>query len=620
MLAEMVKLRVVAARSHQKSIIETLWNLGAYHIQEPKELESVDIGKPDENASEYAKILVSIQSVATKLGIILTDENIRADKEFSAHTKRLVASKALKLVGHLEETVLRNLEEREEFTGQIARLHNKQSLLSQLSRLGVPQHLLCSSQALGFFIGSSTKAQLLVDALTAAGLRLEVAMVDKIVAVWVAQSDAEKVQKIISLYDWMLITLDHEMMEQDFSDQLDLVKSQIHHANKELARLEHELGELRGTWRKKLALLWLYFSCELEKAQAPLLFLATKNAFVIDGFVPREKSLSIQKELMRHTKGALYLKESEVEEHDDVPIAFKNPRITSPFQFFLELYTLPKYSEIDPTLVLFIGFPLLFGFMLGDWGYGLFGLVVFSVLAWKFPSFKAFFQILIVTSIASIIFGFAFSEFFGFEEVFGIHPLISRNPEHHLEPLMAAAVIMGILHINLGLLIGFFEKYKHHGFFHAFLEKISWMVLQAGVALAALSHLHLIPLLPAVGYGVITLSIVMLWFGEGVRGLVEIPGIFGNILSYLRLMAIGLSSVGLALVINEMTGDLVAQGGIALVGGIILFVVGHIVNIGIGIMGSFLHSLRLQYVEFFTKFYSGGGKQFMPFGRKTEEE
>ena len=233
----------------------------------------------------------------------------------------------------------------------------------------------------------------------------------------------------------------------------------------------------------------------------------------------------------------------------------------------------------------------------------------------KMPQFAGFFNILIFSSIATIAFGFIFGEFFGFEYY---HPPINRNPEHDINPLIMASLIIGLIHVNVGLIVGFINELHHHGFKTAFFEKFSWIFLELSVALLALSYTKAIPISPLFGYGLLTISVVMLFIGEGARGIVEIPSIFGNILSYARLMAIGLSSVGLAMVINTMAEESFKSGGISIIVGILILVIGHVINMALGIMGGFLHSLRLHYVEFFSKFYKGGGMMYKPFGEKVE--
>jgi len=112
----------------------------------------------------------------------------------------------------------------------------------------------------------------------------------------------------------------------------------------------------------------------------------------------------------------------------------------------------------------------------------------------------------------------------------------------------------------------------------------------------------------------------MIYKGEGAKGLIEIPALFSHMLSYARLMAVGLASVILAAVINDLAGEMFAAGIAGIIGGVLLLAVGHSVNIGLGLISPFLHSLRLHYVEFFTKFYHGGGIRYIPFGAEREME
>jgi len=120
-----------------------------------------------------------------------------------------------------------------------------------------------------------------------------------------------------------------------------------------------------------------------------------------------------------------------------------------------------------------------------------------------------------------------------------------------------------------------------------------------------------------IGLGVIILAAVMLFVGEGIQGLVELPSLLTNILSYLRLGAVGLASVGLAVVINEnLALPFMEKGGIYFALAIFILIIGHSINIALGVIGPFLHSLRLHYVEFFSKFYKGGGIPFVAFGEE----
>src|SRR3989338_677547 len=206
-----------------------------------------------------------------------------------------------------------------------------------------------------------------------------------------------------------------------------------------------------------------------------------------------------------------------------VPVKLKNPAYAKPFEFFIYMYSLPAYKEIDPTFFVFLTFPIFFGFMLGDFGYGLASLALFYLLKKKFPKGKALLNVLMLSSISSILFGLLFGEFFGLEEIghFEIPHLISRT--HDMFMLMYIAIGIGVIHVNWGLISGFFNVYKAHGLKHAVLEKVSWILLEIGFALLMLSMLKKIQIHWSVGSLFLITSVFMLYKGEGVKGLIELP-------------------------------------------------------------------------------------------------
>jgi len=191
--------------------------------------------------------------------------------------------------------------------------------------------------------------------------------------------------------------------------------------------------------------------------------------------------------------------------------------------------------------------------------------------------------------------------------------------------MFAIAIVIGVVHVNLGLIIGFVNELRN-GLVVAFLRKGSWVLLEIAVLtlalgygvlanLAAISWLSALPVIHvAFGWSLFCLALIGIWLGEGAKGFLETPMLFSNILSYLRLVALGLSSVFLALVVNEMAMGLFDKGGLWILVGIVILLVGHTINLVLGLLGPFLHSLRLHYVEWFTKFYEGGGKPYVPFG------
>ncbi|HHI30148.1 MAG TPA: V-type ATP synthase subunit I, partial [Candidatus Methanoperedenaceae archaeon] len=330
-----------------------------------------------------------------------------------------------------------------------------------------------------------------------------------------------------------------------------------------------------------------------------------------------------------------------------------NPKAAKPFELLVNTFSTPKYKEIDPSLILFITFPLFYGLMLGDIGYG----VLLIFLSWiimskvKSGGLHELCIILLYSAFSTIFFGIIYGEVFGLPlfnivhhgvvEEYGIlaingpHIGMLHLPVHRfaaVQPLLAMTFVVGILHVTLGLLIGFRNVGVEHGVKHAVLEKLCWLLILFGGIMA------IVPAMPAImgsatmntqdpifagGIVLVIVGLILLVKGEGPIAIMEIPTLLSNVFSYARILAIGLSSAGIALAVNTICKDvLFTQGGVFFAVGILVLIIGHTINLLLGIIGPGLHSLRLQYVEFFTKFYEGGGTEYDPFGfiRKYTEE
>jgi V/A-type H+/Na+-transporting ATPase subunit I len=349
---------------------------------------------------------------------------------------------------------------------------------------------------------------------------------------------------------------------------------------------------------------------ELLKAQAPLHFGTTKHITLVRGFIPTKRIQEFSQQLRQANINALLETTPAVE----APVALNNPKGAKDFESLIRLYTLPKYNEIDPTTLMAFTFPIFFGFMLGDIGYGLCALAAFITLKTMYPTIKHFANIFIISAISTIIFGVIYGEIFGSESFAGIHltPLLHRTENIML--MFGIAIGIGIVHLNLGLLLGTYNE-RHDGWFFAVVKKGSWILLQIGAVFLAAAYGALpFSVDVFIAWPTFILAIIGIWHGEKAKGLLELPMIFSNTLSYTRLVALGLASVYMAFVINQIAGDLFLKGGAWVILGVFILLAGHALNLVLGLLGPFLHSLRLHYVEFFTKFYEGGGKPYKPFG------
>ena len=420
------------------------------------------------------------------------------------------------------------------------------------------------------------------------------------------------------------IRMPPEYLGKPFIEILQLITEKREKTIDEMSVIDKQLENLSAEWYQELAVLKKVLEDRNEEAGVFGKFGQTEYTFLIEGWVPK-KYLNRTKEALNKTFGSrVIVIEVEVspEKMDDAPTFYDNPALVKPFEFLINVIGMPKYREVDPSPLIAIFFPFFFGLMVGDIAYGAI-ILVFALVMKKIYKTEIWLQhlmdILIISSIPSIIFGFLFGELFGnFGEMMGwIHPVtflgITWNRMEAIVPLLLLAVAIGVFHVLLGLTIGTLNAFAKKSKKHA-VEKVGMIAMIIGILLIAGAVMKLIPaiLLPP-SVVIIVIAIVMIIYGGGVFGAFEIRSTAVNIISYARLMAIGMASVVLAVVANKLGGMI----DIAVVGFLIAALL-HIINIILAMFSPFLQSMRLHFVEFNSKFYEGGGKMYKPFMREKE--
>jgi len=387
---------------------------------------------------------------------------------------------------------------------------------------------------------------------------------------------------------------------------------------KEITDIEAELNRLSDEWYWKIEELIDVLQDLIDEFKTLDYCTGTKYCFFIFGWVPKSYLPKLSSAIKERFDDRVVIRELEImeEEIERVPVSIKNPKLVKPFEIFMRVLPPPRYDSIDPTPFLAIFFPVFFGLILGDIGHGLIILIIVGLL-WRKYKERAVVQDLLkvffLCSIYTIIFGFLFGEFFGeLGERFGIHPIIF-NRGKAIKGFLILAIGIGVGHVLLGFIISLINSIRWHKGREIIgtLSSIA-MLFTLFLLIAALSgylpkgFLNVGIILTIILFPIILLS-------EGIIGAIELIKSIGNILSYARIMALGVASVMMTLVANrlgEMTGNIVL--------GIIVASIIHALNITIGIFSPAIQSLRLHYVEFFSKFYKPGGRKYAPF-KKTRE-
>lgn len=350
----------------------------------------------------------------------------------------------------------------------------------------------------------------------------------------------------------------------------------------------------------------------LSILKAKSLVFETRMCFFIYGWIPSYEIKRLQGEFDRRFKGQVMINEKEIrsEDLDRVPVMLKNPPYFKPFEIFTRLLPLPSYTSYDPTVFIGLFFPIFFGMILGDAGYGL---LLISISLFMMRRFKGrryiedASKILFISSAYSFFFGILYGEFFGeLGGLFGLKPICVER-RMAIFSMLYFALTVGVFHVCLGLFLGLLTALRKKTKRELIYRLLNILILFSILTLVATFSGLFPDLLTRPLIIAILILTPLLLFSGGIIAPFEILRSIGNIISYARIMAIGLTSVLLAFAANRI-GGLVGN----IVMGILVASLLHILNIIIGIFSPTIHSLRLHYVEFLTKFIEPGGKRYEP--------
>ncbi len=412
---------------------------------------------------------------------------------------------------------------------------------------------------------------------------------------------------------------------------------------KEILEDNEELSKKLAGYAKKRDDLELFYdkmAIRCDKYHALEKIGISQNAFFISGYIPEKYSKDLETEISKNFTASIEI--SEPKEDEDVPSAFSNNAFVAPVEGITSDYSMPSKNDIDPNPIMSVFYYFFFGMMFSDAGYGLLLMIVCGILGFgnvlekkKRNMFKMFFYCGVSTTFWGLMYGSFFgdmiatvSKTFG-EGKLALSPILVDPVQKPLQVLIMS-VAFGTVHILTALAIKFYMTWKSGEKWAAVFDTGFWILVISGIGILATGTAFNIPVVTQIGkYMAIGAAIgLVLTQGRssknpimkllnGILSLYDITSIVGDVLSYSRLMALGLATGVIASVVNVL-GSLGGNSIVGLISFIAISIFGHTLNFAINMLGAYVHTNRLQYVEFYQKFYEGGGRKYKPLSFNTK--
>lgn len=422
--------------------------------------------------------------------------------------------------------------------------------------------------------------------------------------------------------------------------RMERLKEEKQRLEEEIGELEHQISE-NADIRDDIKFAADYYRMRIDKYEALKKLAVSKHAFVLEGYVIKMYAEKLCKELTSRFDVAVEL--TDPAENEEVPVVFKNNGFVSPVEPITEMFAMPRRDEIDPNPAMSFFYYMLFGLMLADAIYGILLVVATWIIMRKYtlePRMKKTMKMFFYCGISTTIWGIVFGSWFGdvvtivstnfFGKTVTIPPLWFSPLEDPMKMLYFSMAI-GLIHIFTGMGCGFYTLWKNGRRLDALYDVGFWYMILVGAIGALLGSMVGFPQPVVIVCGALAvIGVVGIIFtagresksifkrlAKGLYAVYNVTGYLSDVLSYSRLLALGLATSVISSVINTM-GAMMGDSVVGMILFMVVFLLGHVLNLAINILGAYVHCNRLQFVEFFGKFYEGGGKAFEPLGVNTK--
>ncbi len=655
--ARMRKIRIVTLEKYVAPTVDALHESGLIQVsdisesiqQDPELAELVTPSKASPYTGKLSSLLMKTNGISELLGNSLSEghglkdtlmsfisPDMPVQKEVEALDTEAFIEKAEDTLAQVESKTSVIEGKLSALDAETSELQSNKSLANRLSNFDMDLALLKDSKYTSTTVGriNAESASEIKNELSKLTDELEVFTVpmdDKegeIITVVTLKELSDDVYSTLRKYDFEKIDIgDVEGTPQHIISSAD---SRLLTIESERASVKKELRAVAEQWDDEILALKEQLENEKEKNEILSSFVQTKDAYVLEAWVPVKDTEKVEQLVEKSSDGHCAFETIEVEGTDDenVPVLQQNGWYSRPFEYLVDMYSPVRYNAMDPTIFVAITFPFFFGFCLTDAVYGLvvsaIGVVLLRGLGKVKKSMESFGWILIWSGLWAVILGLITNGFIGDfpERIAGFRlPTVFAPVEAFVHPdtILIIAIAVGLIYTNIGFILGAINNLRYGNVKDAIGSQICWFVFEAGLIFLALGFM-----MPAIGMigmalgGVLIIATIgMLVWANGAYGVMDIFGYMGDVLSYARLLALCLATGGIAMTVNilaQMLNNMIPYAGIVLA--IFVFIFGHIANFAFQVLGAFINALRLNYVEFFSQFFMEGKGKFEAFKAK----
>ena len=639
-VAQVSKINIISHQKHQEDILEVLQNTGFAQVTE-NTLKDLAKKNLTEQAAQVDYQLAGIKFSLDFLNNFETAKKSLKEKidpkinlslsEIETTIKNFDYQTKVKTIQELEAKINNTKSFEDKIKAELSQIEPWQKLSFVPNRKKIP-----AGFNFKLIILPETSYLTLINALTA---RLPLSAVETVegtktevkAAIFFKTQEESILNEILNELAVKIGELPE--LEITVADRIKAINRQAEAAELEIAEQNRQAQNLAGNQRE-LKIAFDYLTWQKEKTTSATLAGNTQQTFSLFGWIDKQSISTLKKELDKVTNDYL-IEELPIAEDESVPIIFKNTW-ASAFETVTNIYGAPQYSEPDPTPWLAPFFILFFGLCLTDAGYG----IVLTLLSWlglKFlkptEGMAKMMKVLFWGGLVTFFAGAAVGGWFGIiiDDIGNdsIRNFLTSirivDPVKEPIKMLIFSLILGVIQVIVGIIVNMWWKIKHHDVKSALLDDAMWLYFIFAILIGGAAKLGLIEFAFSkylIWAGVIGMVITQgrrqknpaLKLASGVLSLYGLVGYLSDVLSYSRLLALGLATGIIAMVVNliaKLTIDMIPYLGWVIA--IVVIIGGHIFNLGINALGAFIHSSRLQFVEFFPKFMEGGGQMFVPF-------